>query len=490
MKNLNLFSLLLIFSLFCFACSDKADIDPVIEDEELPSGFNPVEEEAFAFPGAEGFGKVATGGRGGNVIKVTNLNDSGAGSFRQAIITPGARIIVFEVSGNIELASNIVIGTGNVTVAGQTAPGDGITLKNHSLIVNADNVIIRYMRFRMGDEGAAEADALEGRYKKNIIIDHCSMSWSTDETASFYGNENFTMQWCILSESLTLSVHEKGKHGYGGIWGGKNASFHHNLLAHHDNRNPRFDHPGVYNATNSVENLRGVVDFRNNVIYNWGTDAAYGGEAGTFNLVNNFFKPGPASKNKSMFLNAYKQASNSAPVYGYGKFFVEGNKLDGRDDISADNWLGVVAKQGSATDKANMKLDSPLDFGTYGFVHNAVQAYEKVLEFGGASYKRDLVDLRVLADVKNGSFTAEGSRGSTNGLIDSQQDVGGWPMLNSLPAHLDTDNDGMPDDWEKANGLDPNKNDAKERNLSTAYDNIEVYINSLVKDITQGQYGN
>ena len=486
MKTINLFSLLLIVLLF--GCSEKSETEPIIDDEDPPAVFNPIEEEAFAFPGAEGFGKVTSGGRGGNVIKVTNLNDSGPGSFRQAIITPGARIIVFEISGNIELGSNIVIGHGNVTIAGQTAPGDGITLKNHSLIVNADNVIIRYMRFRMGDEGAAEADSIEGRYRKNIIIDHCSMSWSTDETASFYGNENFTMQWCILSESLTFSVHEKGKHGYGGIWGGKNASFHHNLLAHHDNRNPRFDHPGVYNSNNSADELRGVVDFRNNVVYNWGSDAAYGGEAGTFNLVNNYFKPGPATKNKNMFLNAYKQSSNNAPIYGYGKFYVEGNILEGRADISAENWIGVVAKQGSIADKNNMKLNTPLEFGGYSFSHSADIAFTKILEFGGASFQRDLVDIRILADVKDGTFTAEGSRGSTNGLIDSQQDVGGWPMISTLPAPLDSDNDGMPDDWEKANGLDPNKNDAKERNLSTAYDNIEVYINSLVKEITENQY--
>lgn len=477
----------LFFFLTFFSCSERAEIEPV--EEEPIQVFDPIQEEAFAFPGAEGFGNKTTGGRGGRVIKVTNLNDSGPGSLRQAIITPGPRIIIFEVSGYIELGSPITISNGNVTIAGQTAPGDGITLKNQSLIVNADNVIIRFLRFRLGDKGGAEADAMEGRYKKNIIIDHCSMSWSTDEAASFYGNENFTMQWCILSESLTNSIHEKGLHGYGGIWGGKNASFHHNLLAHHDNRNPRFDHPGVYNNNNRAEDLRGVVDFRNNVIYNWGTDASYGGEAGTFNLVNNYYKPGPATKNKNMFLNAYKQASNSAPIFGYGKFYIAGNVFHGNSNITNDNWLGVVAKQGTVTDKNNLKLNNPLPFGNLSFNHSAEEALEKILAYGGASHHRDAVDIRILADVKQGNYTAEGSRGSTNGLIDSQDDVGGWPMLSSLPAPLDTDGDGMPDDWEKANGLDPNKDDAKERNLSTAYDNIEVYINSLVKAITEKQYG-
>lgn len=469
--------------LTCIGCSTD-DAAPVTEGEKTRP--DPVEEEALAFPGAEGFGKYTTGGRGGKVIYVTNLNDSGSGSFRSAVQTAGKRIILFKVSGNIELRSNIVISNNDITIAGQTAPGDGITLKNYSLIVNADNVIIRFMRFRMGDEGAAEGDAMEGRYKKNIIIDHCSMSWSTDETASFYGNENFTLQWCILSESLRNSVHEKGNHGYGGIWGGNNASFHHNLLAHHDNRNPRFDHPGVYNSTNS--SMRGIVDFRNNVIYNWGTDASYGGEAGTFNLVTNYYKPGPATVNERRFLNAYEQASNSAPVYGYGKFYVNGNVVEGHPDISANNWLGVVAKNGTAAEKESIKLEEPLSFPAFKVSHTATQALDKILLYGGASYKRDAVDVRIVNDVRNETYTAPGSRGSTNGIIDSQNDVGGWPELNSSTPPLDTSNDGMPDAWKTANNLDPTKAEANGRDLSTAYDNVEVYINSLVKEITQKQY--
>lgn len=463
-------------------------------DEEVPEGGNPVdgpvavEEEAFAFPGAEGFGKYTTGGRGGRVIYVTNLNDSGTGSFRAAVQTAGPRIILFKVSGYIELKSNININFNDVTIAGQTAPGDGVTLKNYSLVVNANNVIIRYLRFRMGDEGAAEGDALEGRYKKDLIIDHCSMSWSTDETASFYGNENFTMQWCILSESLKNSVHEKGSHGYGGIWGGKNASFHHNLLAHHDNRNPRFDHPDVYSSPEVAAAMRGTVDFRNNLIYNWGTDASYGGEAGSFNLVNNYYKPGPATNNKRRFLNAYEQAANGKPVYGYGKFHVKGNILEGQQDITSDNWIGVVAKNGSSSDKENMKLADPLAFEAFKVPHDAQKAMDKILLYGGASLNRDAVDARVIGDVKNGTFTAPGSRGSTNGIIDSQSDVGGFPELQSGSVPVDTSGDGMPDAWKIANKLDPSKSEANGNDLSTAYDNVEVYINSLVKDITQKQY--
>jgi hypothetical protein len=316
-------AVLFIFFFMTFtACKKNNGGD---NNPSTPQGPAPAQETAYAFPGAEGFGRNASGGRGGTVYYVTKLNDDGSvGTLRYAINQTGKRYILFKVSGNIELKSNIIISNSNITIAGQSAPGDGICLKNYSLIINADNVIIRYMRFRMGDIGAEEGDALEGRYHKNIMVDHCSMSWSTDECASFYGNENFTLQWCIISESLRNSVHDKGIHGYGGIWGGKNASFHHNLLAHNDSRNPRFDHPGVYNST-QLATMRGVVDFRNNVIYNWGNDASYGGEAGTFNIVNNYYKPGPASSNKRRILNAYKQSTTSNPVYGYGKFYVAGN---------------------------------------------------------------------------------------------------------------------------------------------------------------------
>jgi len=473
---LSFFSILL----FAAACVKK---EPV----SLPATTNPVNEEAVAFPGAEGFGRNATGGRGGKVYIVTKLTDDGsAGTFRHAINQSGKRFILFAVSGNIELQSNITLNNGDITIAGQSAPGDGICLKNYSLIINADNVIIRYMRFRMGDTGAQEGDALEGRYRKNIIIDHCSMSWSTDECASFYGNENFTLQWSILSESLRNSIHEKGIHGYGGIWGGKNASFHHNLLAHHDNRNPRFDHPGVY-TSDQLQTMRGMVDFRNNVIYNWGTDASYGGEAGTFNMVNNFYKPGPASVNKRRFLNAYKQATSTAPVYGYGTFYINGNYMDGQPDITADNWLGVEAKSGTTTDKNNLKLNTPLPFGIFISNHSAQQAYTKVLQFAGASLKRDAVDQRIVNETTNGTSSTLGSRGSTKGIIDSQKDAGGWPVLNSIAAPVNTSGDGIPDDWKIQRGLDPAKFLANGKDLSTGYDNLEVYINSVIKSITDSQ---
>lgn len=487
MKYRSLFSSLYLFLslwLILFACSKETE--PALPDEEddLPVL---VDEVAFAFKGAEGFGRSTTGGRGGQVIYVTNLNDSGTGSLRNAIATNGARYVLFKVSGNIKLNSPLVITNGDLTIAGQTAPGDGITIQNHPVTINADNIIIRYLRFRMGDDGAAEADALGGRYRKNIIIDHCSMSWSTDECSSFYGNENFTMQYCIIAESLRNSVHEKGLHGYGGIWGGKNASFHHNLLAHHDNRNPRFDHPGVYSSLASAQALRGIVDFRNNVVYNWKTDAIYGGEAGTFNVVANYFKPGPATANPRRFLHAYAQSATGAPFYGFGTFFVEGNVVDGQNDITSNNLLGVIAKNGSATDKSNMVLTSPLTIPASSNSQTAAQAYEKVLLYAGASFKRDAVDNRIVNDVINKTFFANGSNGSSSGLIDSQEDVGGWPELASVEAPLDSDNDGMPDVWEVEMKLDPTTANANLKQLSTGYDNLEVYLNAIVKTITDNQ---
>lgn len=460
---------------------------PAGEDLQQP-GSQPVQETAYAFPGAEGHGRNVTGGRGGRVLFVTKLTDDGTeGTLRYAINQTGKRYILFKVSGNIELNSNITISQGDVTIAGQSAPGDGICLKNYSLVINANNVIIRFLRFRMGDTGAQEGDAMEGRYRKNIIIDHCSMSWSTDECASFYGNENFTLQWCILSESLRNSIHDKGIHGYGGIWGGKNASFHHNLMAHHDSRNPRFDHPGVYNNTNTADALRGAVDFRNNVIYNWGSDASYGGEAGTFNIINNYYKAGPASINKRRFLNAYKQSTLSSPVYGYGKFYITGNHIDQQPDITADNWLGVDAKNGTVSDKQHMKLQSPLPSGSFISQHTALQAYTKVLDHAGASMHRDQLDLRIVNETMTGTFSTSGSRGSMNGLIDSQNDSGGWPSLLPGTYPLNSSGDGIPDSWKISKGLDPSKFQANGKDLNTGYDNLEVYLNSLVNHIITAQ---
>lgn len=472
------------------ACKKKNSTPEPEPPVIAPSVITPVNETALAFPGAEGFGMNVTGGRGGRVIKVTNLNDAGNGSLRAAIDATGARIIVFDVSGTIELKSRLLIKNGNVTIAGQTAPGDGICLRNFEVGVDADNVIVRFLRFRMGDTAQQEGDSFGGRFHKNIIIDHCSMSWSTDECVSFYANENFTMQWCIIAESLRNSVHGKGAHGYGGIWGGKNASFHHNLLANHDSRNPRLGE-----EAGKAFALTDLVDMRNNVIYNWGGNSMYGGEAMNVNIVNNYYKPGPVTTKKERIFSIDKNKISGTEVYDiWGKFYINGNYVNESTRATEDNWAYGVLNQFhnsygtvSNTDINAMRLNSALPNNNNVLTHTALVAYDKVLDYSGASYKRDAVDSRIVLHTRNKTFSAPGSNGSTNGIIDTQGDVGGWPVLQSLAAPLDTDSDGMPDEWEKSKGLDPKVSNANAKTLSTGYDNIEVYINSIVSTLTSNQ---
>ncbi len=436
--------------------------------------FQPTLAQQLAFPGAEGYGQYTTGGRGGVVIEVTNLNDSGEGSLRAAIETNGPRTIVFKVSGTIELQSNLNIKKGNVTIAGQTAPGDGICIRNYTVRVDTSNVIIRYMRFRMGDVYAQENDAIWGRDNKDIIIDHCSMSWSTDEASSFYDNENFTMQWCLVAESLNRSVHGKGDHGYGGIWGGMGATFHHNLLAHHKSRNPRFQ-GSRYNSTPETE----LVDYVNNVIYNWGDNSAYGGEGGNQNIRLNYYKYGPATSSSS------KRYRIIEPSDTAGNWYVADNFVFGYPNITADNWSGGV--QGSNSNYQKSKnITTPFPYASVQTQSPEV-AYELVLENVGAVLpKRDVVDSRIVDEVRNQTATFGASFGAGTGIIDTQGDVGGWPLLLSAPAPEDSDHDGMPDEWELANGL--NANDAEDRNGDLdgdGYTNLEEYLNSIVPTVTE-----
>ncbi|MEO9476621.1 MAG: pectate lyase [Cyclobacteriaceae bacterium] len=414
--------------------------------------------QSLAFPGAEGFGKYTTGGRGGEVIVVTNLNDSGDGSLREALRKKYPRIVVFSVSGIIELESNLDINHGDLTVAGQSAPGDGIVLKNYSLKVKGDNVIIRYIRSRMGDERAVEDDAISVTNNRNVIIDHCSFSWGTDECATFYDNENLTVQYCIVSESLNKSVHKKGEHGYGGIWGGKKASFHHNLFAHHKSRNPRF-HGARYHHQPELE----VVDFRNNIIYNWQSNNSYGGEEGNHNIVGNYYKAGPGTRSKEdKILDPY------AP---YGSFYLSDNILHGNQEVSQDNWTGVnIAHE--RTD--SIKLEAPIDV-VYVPTEKADEAFETVLQHAGASFCRDAIDKRVIMETRKG-VTIYG-----NGIIDTQSQVGGYPKYKSKKALTDSDKDGMPDIWEQKKGLNPEIKDDSSFTLSDDYTNIEIYLNGLVQ---------
>lgn len=420
--------------------------------------------QPLAFPGAEGFGRFTSGGRGGAVIAVTNLNDKGPGSLRDAIQTKGARTIVFRVSGTIALQSELIIRNGDLTIAGQTAPGDGICIRNYPLTINADNIIIRYIRVRLGDECGVEGDAISAIFQKNIIIDHCSFSWGTDEVASIRDNVNSTVQWCLISESLNSSVHHKGEHGYGGIWGGQGATYHHNLLAHHASRNPRFN-GSRYSRKPQAE----YVDFRNNVIYNWGFNSAYGGEGGHHNIIANYYKAGPASKHSDRIVEPWDNT---------GQWYIADNFVCGFPAITADNWNGGV--QGDFRDFG--RVDQP--FKTAPVVTQSAEiAYELVLADCGANLpKRDPVDERIIDEVGEGiaNFGAKG-------IINSQKDVGGWPELKSALPVKDDDLDGMADDWELAHNLNPT--DPTDRNgdfNGDGYTNLEKYLNSLVKWTAQG----
>lgn len=421
-----------------------------------------IQAQQLAFPSAEGFGKYASGGRGGLVYTVTNLNDDGEGSLRKGILKKEPRIIVFAVSGTIELKSELDVNRGDLSILGQTAPGDGITLKGYPFTIKADNVIVRYLRFRMGDIQKVEGDALGCRNANNVIIDHCSVSWATDENASFYNNSNFTLQYCIISEALNNSVHHKGAHGYGGIWGGVNVSFHHNLIASNNSRNPRFS------GSSTTENSKNeFVDFRNNVIYNWGENSIYGGEKGTYNMVNNYFKSGPATKKtiKNRILEPYKP---------YGTFYVNGNYVEGFEAVSNNNWNGGV----QCDNPLEAKRDSEINISNNTTTQSAKDAYETVLKEAGSSLSRDAVDARIVHN------TREGSANYKNGIIDSQDNVGGWPVLKSSTLKPDSDNDGIPDQWEKAYKLNPNENDSNLFTIDKQFSNIEVFANGLVNRLS------
>lgn len=442
-----------------------------------------MQAQQIAFPGAEGYGKWTVGGRGGRVLTVTNLNDSGEGSFRDAVEQTGARIVVFAVDGTIELKSPLRINNDSITIAGQSAPGDGICLKDYPLVVNASNVIIRYIRVRVGDRYRLDSDGVGGgRYgQKNVILDHLSVSWSIDECLSIYKTENLTVQWCLVAHSLNTSVHTKGSHGFGGIWGGYKATFHHNLLANHASRNPRFS---------SVDGTKWV-DYRNNVVYNWGFKTAYGGgHHAEINMVNNYYKPGPASQHHRLL---------DVAEDGTGRYYVAGNVMAGDDAVTRDNHSAITDCAGkcyipgrksagpdsgispeaiptSGEECASCLVDSP--FPSEPIHEDApVVAYQRILESVGCSFSQDSYDREVLRQVREGIGTF-----GTNGIINSQEDVGGWPVLKAGKALKDTDGDGMPDDWESKHGLNPKStSDASAYTLNEDYTNIEVYLNSLCR---------
>jgi hypothetical protein len=420
-----------------------------------------------AFPGAEGFGKYAIGGRGGKVLAVTNLNDSGPGSFRAACMAEGPRIVVFRVSGTIQLKSKIEIENSFITIAGQSAPGDGICIANNAVELEADHGIIRYMRFRPGDLAGVEFDGFSSQGNESII-DHCSVSWGIDETLSINKAANFTVQWCMVTESLYNSIHKKGKHGYGGLWGGPGGSWHHNILAHHSSRNPR--------ASGNKES--GLMDCRNNVIYNWGFNSAYGGELWPRNWINNYYKYGPATERKvrhRIFIQSDAR----------GRMFADGNFVWGFPEVSEGNWDGGIefASDGDASE-ATLRANDPFVVAPVR-TQSAEQAFDLVLAHAGASKSRDFVDARIVDEIRTGTAHFGATwRGGGKGIIDSQADVGGWPELTVTDPPPDSDDDGMPDEWEKYNGLNPTSPaDGPADADNDGYTNIEEYLNELAPSV-------
>lgn len=435
------------------------------------TGLNHISAQMIAFPGAEGFGAFSQGGRGGDVYTVTNLNDSGAGSFRYGIQTAnGPRTIVFAVSGLIKLKSTLKVDKNYITIAGQTAPGDGICLRDAAFEIKANHVIVRYIRSRLGDEAGREADAISITRGYNVILDHCSASWSVDECFSCStGDKNridsVTVQWSIISEALNNSIHSKGSHSYGalirGCYGAK-YSYHHNLFAHNRSRNPR---PGNYDDNNHTKDTLGLqFDFRNNVMYNWdGSKPGYDADKVSicrYNYVGNYGKPGPDSNSSGY---AYSAGSK------YFRAYYDDNSFFGQ--IPADQW-SLVGFNGNWTteEKSAYKKTEPFTTGPM-VTESAENAYSNVMAHAGASYARDAVDTRVVSEVENG----------TGSIIDDEDEVGGWPEYKTYYEKTDTDFDGMPDSWELENGLNPENPDDRNGDFNNdGYTNLETYLNNML----------
>ncbi len=459
-------------------------------------------DELIAFPGAEGGGMYTTGARAASkpeIYRVNNFGDSGTGSFRDAVSKEN-RIIVFDEAGEIKLKSPINISKKNLTILGQTAPGDGICISGAPVKVSADNIIMRYLRFRMGVYSEVDKkyddDALGGTSStSNLIVDHCSMSWSTDECCSFYAIKDSTIQWCIMTEPLNRSIHDEGSgieaHGYGGIWGGVNVSYHHNMVSSANNRFPRVGTSETVSSYKGGKDTESLLDIRNNVFYNWNGNNSYGGENGVrVNLVSNYYKEGPASSSVNRFYEMYGGSKGGKSKWGTD-IAVDGNYYASKNSqsstvraINEDNTKGVDTRDcktyniekydetiaGTTTNHTQYIREYPI--GT----HSAEEAFNLVLEHAGDSLKRDAVDERAVNDARNG--TAEMGN---NGIIDlahlkKMPDI----TYSSGTVPNDTDGDGMADEYEKDHGLDINKNDALGK-TSEGYFNIEAYANWLAE---------
>lgn len=438
-----------------------------------------------AFPGAWGGGIFTTGGRGGQVIEVTNLNDDGPGSFRAAVEAEGPRIVIFRVAGIIQLESNIDIDNPNITIAGQTAPGDGICLANYSLNINTENVILRHIRVRRGrPEGGQGSDNIGGNPIGQIIVDHCSTSWGMDENLSLYrymkpmpdGSrlklpvKNLTVQYCISSEALNA-----GNHAFGGTWGGEDSTFHHNLFACNTGRNPSIG-------------MGGEFDYRNNVIFNWRHRTMDGGdETSIINVINCYYKPSSATNDNMLSTIArieerdmYSPGRRWEPGNWYddmgkrpGKWYVAGNIVEGYPDVTADNWCGMRSSDGEDP-PPEARVNTPFE-GWPVNQETAMEAFNSVLAKAGATLpKRDAVDARVIEMVRTGEV------GTNNGIVNDPREVGGYPNYSFSPEDIPTDgdHDGMPDDWEIQYQLNPAEaGDGSTDVDGDGYTNVEEYLN-------------
>ena len=467
---------------------------------------NNVAAQQLAFPGAEGYGKYSVGGRGGKVYEVTTLADDGPGSFRQAFNAyPGQPLtIVFRVGGIIDLLTPIKVQRSNMTLAGQTAPGDGICTKRGMVKIYGKNLIIRYMHFRPGDVSKTNNPAVYGLDIENsnmFIVDHCSMSWSMEEAATFYDNKYSTVQWCIISESLNASYNGKGSHGYAGVWGGQWSSYHHNLLAHHHSRAIRF------NGSRTHDTLA-YVDYRNNVVYNWGNDlGCYGNEIeiadtgkpifalrrSEVNIMNNYYKPGPATPaKKSAILHNASDAYVAAWAHRLkGKVYMSGNYVYNSPTVTANNYLGLHLSYYPATYLDSFKLDAPTQNEPI-VMQTALDAYNSVLAGAGDTYpNRDTIDRRIVKETMTGTASKHATNASSTyfglgnvGIIDTQDSAGGWPAYDTTAiAPIDSDHDGIPDAWEIANGLNPSDSTDGNNIATNGYTMLEEYLNSLVAPV-------
>ena len=484
--------------------------------------YAPLEQKLLAFPTARGFGKYVSGGRGGKVVEVTNLEDDpknpSEGSLRWALTVAGKEnaTIVFRVSGVIKLGVNaqkkreMRANLKNVTIAGQTAPGEGILIRGGKMnFGGSNNVIIRNLRFRVGDIDEEDlATPTASRFiagagfglenASNIIIDHCCFGWSGEENMTMYDNHFTTVQWCILHEGLYNAGHQKGSRSFGNQWGGSPATYHHNLLAHNYNRSSRLN-----GASSTTEDRNVFMEYMNNVNYNWGKkNSCYGGEneAGTYsshecNFVGNYYKPGPSTPSNSYFMELSAARSGKTLNASPSRWYFADNVMEGNSGATADNWSAVHNSTGKYTvegmksetlvyPSADVTRLDKCKFDDYDLYRTptelAEEAYDHVLAKAGTIH-RDQTEQRIVNEVRTKQAQFKGTTLNKAGFIDSPSDAEGWPTYAAATPYTDNDHDGMADDWETANGFDPtNAEDGKQVASAEGYTALEVYLNSLM----------